>query len=111
MSNDAIMLLNLPTGIPFVYELDENMKPVKSMEVSELPLHQIKIIKCYAEYVSNYDIIIFSCLFSFWATKKQLQRQWKRLPLKARQNRRNERDDSLFCDPVAYDILMYPKLY
>merc|ERR1712226_1345824 len=32
MSNDAIMLLNLPTGIPFVYELDENMKPVKSME-------------------------------------------------------------------------------
>ena len=113
MSNDAIMLLNLPTGIPFVYELDENMKPVKSMEVSELPLHQIKIIKtkCYAEYVSNYDIIIFSCLFSFWATKKQLQRQWKRLLLKARQNRSNERDDSLFCDPVAYDILMYSKLY
>ena len=42
MSNDAIMLLNLPTGIPFVYELDENMKPVKSMEVSELRLYQIK---------------------------------------------------------------------
>jgi len=113
MSNDAIMLLNLPTGIPFVYELDENMKPVKSMEVSNILLHQIKTTKtkCYAECVSIYDIMIFSCLFSFWATKKQLQRQWKRLPLKARQNRRNERDDSLFCDPVAYDILMYPKLY
>ena len=25
------MELNLPTGIPFVYELDENMKPVDSM--------------------------------------------------------------------------------
>ena len=33
MSNDAIMGLNLPTGIPFVYELDENMKPVKPMQV------------------------------------------------------------------------------
>merc|ERR1712212_877560 len=30
--NDAIMALNLPTGIPFVYELDENMKPVKPMQ-------------------------------------------------------------------------------
>ena len=90
MSNDAIMLLNLPTGIPFVYELDENMKPVKSMEVNKLLLHQIKTTckqKIYAEYVCNYGIMIFSCLFSFWATKKQLQRQWKRLLLKARQNR------------------------
>lgn len=25
------MGLNLPTGIPFVYELDEDMKPVDSM--------------------------------------------------------------------------------
>lgn len=32
MSDDAIMLLNLPTGIPFVYELDENFKPVVSMK-------------------------------------------------------------------------------
>ncbi|CAB3219900.1 unnamed protein product [Arctia plantaginis] len=31
LSDDAIMSLNLPTGIPFVYELDENMKPVESM--------------------------------------------------------------------------------
>ena len=35
MSNDAIMALNLPTGIPFVYELDENMKPVKPMQVNK----------------------------------------------------------------------------
>uniref|UniRef100_A0A0P5VRT5 phosphoglycerate mutase (2,3-diphosphoglycerate-dependent) n=1 Tax=Daphnia magna TaxID=35525 RepID=A0A0P5VRT5_9CRUS len=32
MSEDAIMGLNLPTGIPFVYELDENLKPITSMQ-------------------------------------------------------------------------------
>jgi len=32
LSDEAIMGLNLPTGIPFVYELDENMKPVVSMK-------------------------------------------------------------------------------
>ena len=32
LSDEAIMELNLPTGIPFVYELDENMKPVVSMQ-------------------------------------------------------------------------------
>ncbi|GBP09625.1 Phosphoglycerate mutase 1 [Eumeta japonica] len=32
LSEDAIMGLNLPTGIPFVYELDENFKPVVSMK-------------------------------------------------------------------------------
>lgn len=32
MSEDAIMGLNLPTGIPFVYELDENFIPVVSMK-------------------------------------------------------------------------------
>jgi len=32
MSDAAIMDLNLPTGIPFVYELDEDMKPVVSMK-------------------------------------------------------------------------------
>jgi len=32
MTDDAIMGLNLPTGIPFVYELDENLKPIVSMK-------------------------------------------------------------------------------
>lgn len=32
MDDAAIMELNLPTGIPFVYELDENFKPVVSMQ-------------------------------------------------------------------------------
>lgn len=32
LTDAAIMELNLPTGIPFVYELDENFKPVVSMK-------------------------------------------------------------------------------
>ena len=32
MTNEEIMELNLPTGIPFVYELDEDMQPVVSMQ-------------------------------------------------------------------------------
>merc|ERR1719461_2660363 len=32
MSNDEIMGLNLPTGIPFVYKLDEDLKPIESMK-------------------------------------------------------------------------------
>merc|ERR1719290_460889 len=32
MTDDEIMGLNLPTGIPFVYELDENLKPIVSMK-------------------------------------------------------------------------------
>lgn len=32
LTEDQIMSLNLPTGIPFEYELDENFKPVVSMK-------------------------------------------------------------------------------
>lgn len=32
MSEEAIMELNLPTGIPIVYELDKNLKPVGPMQ-------------------------------------------------------------------------------
>lgn len=32
MSDEQIMKLNLPTGIPFVYTLDENLRPLKSLE-------------------------------------------------------------------------------
>lgn len=31
MSDAAIMELNLPTGIPIVYELDADLKPIKPM--------------------------------------------------------------------------------
>ncbi len=29
MSNDAVIALNIPTGVPLVYELDDNLKPIK----------------------------------------------------------------------------------
>uniref|UniRef100_A0A8C2MPW9 phosphoglycerate mutase (2,3-diphosphoglycerate-dependent) n=1 Tax=Cricetulus griseus TaxID=10029 RepID=A0A8C2MPW9_CRIGR len=32
LSEEAIIELNLPTGIPIVYELDKNLKPVKPMQ-------------------------------------------------------------------------------
>lgn len=32
LTEDQIMSLNLPTGIPFEYVLDENFKPVVSMK-------------------------------------------------------------------------------
>lgn len=32
MTDAAIMELNLPTGIPIVYELDKDLKPVKPMQ-------------------------------------------------------------------------------
>ncbi|XP_004701384.1 phosphoglycerate mutase 1 [Echinops telfairi] len=32
LSEEAIMELNLPTGIPIVYELDKNLKPIKAMQ-------------------------------------------------------------------------------
>merc|ERR1712051_495907 len=32
MSDEQIMGCNLPTGIPFVYELDQDLKPVVSMQ-------------------------------------------------------------------------------
>nr|CAD7204247.1 unnamed protein product [Timema douglasi] len=32
ISDEEVMNLNLPTGIPFVYELDENMKPIKTLQ-------------------------------------------------------------------------------
>ena len=30
MSDEAVVGLNIPTGIPLLYELDENMRPVKA---------------------------------------------------------------------------------
>ena len=32
MTDEQIMGCNLPTGIPFVYELDQDLKPVVSMK-------------------------------------------------------------------------------
>jgi len=30
LTEEQVLKLNIPTGIPLVYELDENLKPVKS---------------------------------------------------------------------------------
>ena len=30
MDNESVLGLNIPTGVPLVYELDENLKPIKS---------------------------------------------------------------------------------
>jgi len=49
MTNDQIMKLNLPTGIPFVYELDENFKPVVSMKF----LGDEETVKAAMEKVAN----------------------------------------------------------
>jgi len=35
MSNEAICELNIPTGIPLVYELDEHLKPIKNYYVGD----------------------------------------------------------------------------
>jgi 2,3-bisphosphoglycerate-dependent phosphoglycerate mutase len=29
LSNEAVLELNIPTGVPLVYELDANLKPIK----------------------------------------------------------------------------------
>jgi 2,3-bisphosphoglycerate-dependent phosphoglycerate mutase len=35
ISDDDIVRLNIPTGIPLVYELDEELKPLKSYYLGE----------------------------------------------------------------------------
>ncbi|XP_050530195.1 phosphoglycerate mutase 1-like [Daktulosphaira vitifoliae] len=49
ISNDGIMNLNLPTGIPFLYELDENLKPLISMKF----LGDAETIKKATEAIAN----------------------------------------------------------
>lgn len=49
MTNEQIMKLNLPTGIPFVYELDENFKPTVSMRF----LGDEETVKAAMEKVAN----------------------------------------------------------
>jgi len=49
MSDEAIMGLNLPTGIPFVYELDDDLKPVKTMQF----LGDEATVKAAMESVAN----------------------------------------------------------
>ena len=48
VSEDEIVGLNIPTGIPLVYELDENLKPIKSYYLGDT-----EAIQAAAEAVAN----------------------------------------------------------
>jgi 2,3-bisphosphoglycerate-dependent phosphoglycerate mutase len=48
ISDDEILKLNIPTGVPLVYELDENVKPLKSYYLGDE-----KAIKAAQEAVAN----------------------------------------------------------
>ena len=47
ISDEDIIKSNIPTGIPFVYELDENLKPIKSYYLAD-PEEVIKAIEAVA---------------------------------------------------------------
>merc|ERR1712039_1059146 len=51
MTNEQIMKLNLPTGIPFMYELDENFKPVEGGSMKFLGDEET--VKAAMEKVAN----------------------------------------------------------
>lgn len=48
ISDDEIVNLNIPTGVPLVYELDENLKPIKSYYLGDA-----EAIKAAQEAVAN----------------------------------------------------------
>ena len=48
ISDDEIVGLNIPTGVPLVYHLDENLKPVKSFYLGDA-----EAVKAKAEAVAN----------------------------------------------------------
>ena len=49
IQEEDIINLNLPTGIPFIYEFDQNMKPTKSLEF----ISDEKIVKTGLEKVKD----------------------------------------------------------
>lgn len=52
MSEDAISKLNIPTGVPLVYELDENLFPIKHMYLGDAAAIEAKA-KAVAEQASR----------------------------------------------------------
>jgi 2,3-bisphosphoglycerate-dependent phosphoglycerate mutase len=53
ISDDAIVDLNIPTGEPFVYDLDEELRPAQEMPVEERYLRSAEEIRAAAEAVAN----------------------------------------------------------
>ena len=48
ISDDEIVGVNIPTGVPLVYHLDENLKPLKSFYLGDA-----EAVKAKAEAVAN----------------------------------------------------------
>ena len=72
MSDEAIMGCNLPTGIPFVYELDADLK--------------VKLVQKFQD-LFYYFLFSLSCPCSSLETKKQSRRQLSLWPIRAKQSR------------------------
>jgi 2,3-bisphosphoglycerate-dependent phosphoglycerate mutase len=53
ISDDAITELNIPTGEPFVYELDASFRPVDSRPIEERGLRSPEEIRAAADAVAN----------------------------------------------------------
>jgi 2,3-bisphosphoglycerate-dependent phosphoglycerate mutase len=53
ISDDDIVELNLPTGVPFRYELDEDFVPLKDVDVLERVVGDAEAARSAAEAVSN----------------------------------------------------------
>ena len=72
MSDEAIMGCNLPTGIPFVYELDADLK--------------VKLVQKFQD-LFYYFLFSLSCPCSSLETKKQSRRQLSLWPIRAKLSR------------------------
>ena len=53
ISDDAISGLDIPTGVPLVYELDDNARPVETKPVLDRALGDPEAIRAAAEAVAR----------------------------------------------------------
>lgn len=55
VSDDDIVEINIPTGIPLVYELDENMKPIRHYYLGDAERVE-KAMKASASHLPPQDM-------------------------------------------------------
>jgi len=53
MTDDAIVELNLPTGVPFLYELDHDFRPAKEVDVLERVVGDVDAARAAADAVAG----------------------------------------------------------
>jgi 2,3-bisphosphoglycerate-dependent phosphoglycerate mutase len=53
ISDDEIVTLNIPTGEPLVYDLDDDLRPVEAKPVEERYLRSPEAIRAAAEAVAR----------------------------------------------------------